>query len=96
MIDEREVVRKLLREDVQGTEGQRIEPAVDLVAVCLDPVQGPESSAPPLITAIDIGVPPAIYYRQKIRLPSSQKSLTNKHSQRTRPEDTRRSYVYKS
>jgi len=62
------VVRRLFREDVQGAEGQRIEPAVGLVAVCLDPVHGPENSAlPPLIAAIDIAARPAIYYRQKIR-----------------------------
>ena len=72
MVDEREVVRELFREDVQGAEGQRIEPAVGIVAVCLDPVHGPENSALPLlIAAIDIAVRPAIYYRQKIRLPSS-------------------------
>jgi hypothetical protein len=51
---------------------------------------------PPLIAAIDIAARPAIYYRQKTRLPSSKKNQTNKLSQGTRPGETRRSYVYKS
>jgi hypothetical protein len=91
------VVRELVREDVQSAEGRRIEPAVGLVAVCLDPVRGPENSAPPpLMAAIDIAARPAIYYRQKIRLLCSKKSLTDKHLPGTRSGDTRRSHVYKS